>query len=587
MKAKGGSIMGQHREATPAGAGTAVDETTCIVAAPDVRAHGRRREDGEARRRQANLALLAEVTGDCLRLSSPHDIMQVVGARIGAHLGVALCLFVGVDEARDEATLDPAWRAPGVPDIPSVVRISDYTTHAFRHAARAGEVLVIHDTQADPRTRGGANAGLRPHAHVSVPFHRDGEWRFLLVVVDLQARQWRADEVALIRDLANRIFPCVERARAEQALGRSEEKYRRLFESISVGYCVGDVIFDPDGKAVDFVYRDSNPAATRLVGVELPGHRFSEFYAAYLDEWMELFGEVALHGGTRRKEIYAHPLQTWLDISVFRVEDAPGAQVAMIFEDITARRQAEAALRELNATLEARVAARTAELVESERQLRRATSLLTMAEQEERTRISQVLHDDLQQQLHSVQMKLGVVRQQAGRGDTGKAMQSVAEAEQWIHQAVQITRQLTVDLSPPILKSEGLAEALAWLITQMREKHDLHVDLKAEDHPRLPQPMRVLVFQIVRELLFNIVKHAGTDHAAIGLRGDADGVIVSVRDDGRGFELADAMPAHPAGGFGLPSVRERLALFGGRLEIESAPGAGTRVVLWLPVRVTR
>jgi PAS domain S-box-containing protein len=539
----------------------------------------------DASRHQANLALLAEVTGDCLRLSSPDEIMQVVGAKIGAHLDVALCLFVDINQARDEARLDPAWRAAGVPEVPRTVRISDYTSEAYRQAARAGETLVIHNTQTDPRTRGDANARRAPRAHVGVPFHRDGEWRFLMAVVDLRAREWRDDEVALIRDLANRIFPCVERARVEQALRESEQKYRTLFESISDGYCVGDVIFDCEGQPVDLVYLDSNPAAFRLTGVEFAGRRFSEIYPEYQGKWISLFSEVALDGGARRMEVFARALSTWLELSVCKVGGPQSRRVAVFFKDITGRKQTEAALHELNATLEARVDARTAALVESERQLRRATSLLIMAEQGERSRISQVLHDDLQQQLHSVQMKLGMVRQQALRGDVDKVMRSVADAEAWINQAVQITRQLTVDLSPPILKSEGLAEALAWLVTQMREKHGLQVQLLAEAHPRLPEAIRVLVFQIARELLFNVVKHAGTDHAWVELRGDADGVIVSVRDEGKGFEMdTDAAHARRVDGFGLPSVRERLALFGGKLEIESSPGAGTRVVLWLPLR---
>lgn len=564
------------------------DTLDAVAAAPRARtSSGRRREDAEVRR-QANLALLAEVTGECLRLSSPDEIMQVVGARIGAHLGVSLCLFVDIDEARDEATLDPAWRAPGIPEIPRVVRISDYTGEAFRRLARAGETLVVCNTRTDPRTRGRAREEIPPRAHVSVPFHRDGEWRFLLVVADVQAREWRADEVALIRDLANRIFPCVERARVEQALRESERKYRDLFESITDGYCIGDVVFDENGRAVDIVYLDSNPAAARLTGVEFAGRRFSELYPEYQAKWIALFADVATTGEPRRMELFARALSTWVDLSVFKVGDAQSRRVAVFFKDITARKKTEAALHELNATLEARVDERTAELVESERQLRHATSLLTMAEQEERSRISQVLHDDLQQQLHSVQMKLGFARQWAARGNVDQAMRSVAEAEAWIGQAVQITRQLTVDLSPPILKSEGLAEALAWLVTQMREKHGLDVLLVADDHPRLPEAMRVLAFQIVRELLFNVVKHAGTDHAAIELRGDAESVIVSVRDEGRGFVFDPAAErTRGTNGFGLPSVRERLALFGGRLEIESAPGAGTRVVLWLPVRISR
>lgn len=251
------------------------------------------------------------------------------------------------------------------------------------------------------------------------------------------------------------------------------------------------------------------------------------------------------------------------------------------------RAKAEAALRALNETLEQRVAERTAELHESRERLRHVASLLTMAEHEERRRISHILHDDLQQQLYSVQMKLSSARHRDQAGDLPAAQRCLAEAEQWLHECIEITRRLSVDLSPPILKGEGLAEALGWLVRQMKELHGIDVELVAEHSFCLSdRDMRLLLFQVVRELLFNTVKHAGTDRATVELHEEDGGLVVCIRDEGRGFDVAaTAARAGRGGGLGLFSVRERLALFGGSLEVLSALGQGTRITVTVPVQL--
>lgn len=260
-----------------------------------------------------------------------------------------------------------------------------------------------------------------------------------------------------------------------------------------------------------------------------------------------------------------------------------GAHVASI---AIAKCRAEQALIELNASLERRVSERTAELEDSERELRRVASMLSMAEHAERRRISQILHDDLQQQLHSIQMKLAAARAAIEHGDRDASIRHLDTAEAWCGEGVEITRRLTVDLSPPIMKSEGLVEALEWLVTQMREMHGLAVDVSRDrELPRPDGATRVLIYQIVRELLFNIVKHAGTERGRIELRRRDDMLDVCVLDHGNGFDPAAAR--HPragrAGGFGMASAGERLAMLGGSMEIDSTPGLGTRVVLHVPV----
>lgn len=232
--------------------------------------------------------------------------------------------------------------------------------------------------------------------------------------------------------------------------------------------------------------------------------------------------------------------------------------ILLTIEDVTKRRQAETQLRQL-------------------------ASRLTLAEQAERHRLSQLLHEDVQQILYAIQLKLGFVNQSI---ETGQREQLRGQAEQTIaliDEAIAKIRQLSVDLSPPVLPHEGLAEALGWLVTQMRELHGLRVEVEAEQRFRLAdEGLRMLLFQIIRELLFNVVKHAATHQAKVTLRQEADQLVIGISDDGRGFEV-EPVEAGRGNGLGLHSVRERLGLIGGHMAIVSKPGDGTQIIISVPV----
>ena len=152
------------------------------------------------------------------------------------------------------------------------------------------------------------------------------------------------------------------------------------------------------------------------------------------------------------------------------------------------------------------------------------------------------------------------------------------EVEQLLDESIAASRSLTTELSPPILHDAGLNDGLDWLARRMADKHGLFVELSLEaTSSPLAEDVKILLFESVRELLFNAVKHSRSRSATIGARLVDGQLQVLVSDQGAGFDPKAIPPAGEAGGgFGLFSIRERLELIGGRLEIESAPGTGSR-----------
>ncbi len=231
-----------------------------------------------------------------------------------------------------------------------------------------------------------------------------------------------------------------------------------------------------------------------------------------------------------------------------------------------------------------RLAIQAADLEEKNQQVRELASALTLAEQRERRRISQILHDNVQQMLYGIQMRAHLIGLDSDPSAESEVQGHIEEIDFLVKAAIQATRTLTVELSPPILKDEGLSDVFRWLASQMYETHALWVELDCDDSCQAPnEDLRVLLFQLVRELLFNIVKHAGILQARIKLFRYNDKVIIEVTDKGKGFDAETVARMSRASGFGLYSVRERLALFDGRLEIRSNPGNGTTVRITTPL----
>jgi PAS domain S-box-containing protein len=258
-------------------------------------------------------------------------------------------------------------------------------------------------------------------------------------------------------------------------------------------------------------------------------------------------------------------------------------------EEEKLRLRAEEALIEAKNELEDRVRERTRELeelnVELEtraHELRMLASELTLAEERERRRLAQVLHDNLQQLLVAARLRV----ESLGKRVEAEALRfEAAQIMELIGQSIAASRLLTVELSPPVLYEAGLVAGLNWLSGWMKDKHGLEVEVDAkEPMGTLPEELHLLVFRAVRELLFNVVKHAGVDRAKVTVERSGEGTVrLVVEDEGRGLKPRAVAPETSATSFGLSSIRQRLSLFDGNMEIESGPDRGTKVTVTVPI----
>jgi len=219
-----------------------------------------------------------------------------------------------------------------------------------------------------------------------------------------------------------------------------------------------------------------------------------------------------------------------------------------------------------------------------QRQLRSLASKLSLTEEKDRRRIATDLHDHIGQNLAVSKIKLGQLQNAVGNPQWSQALGEVREL---IERAIQYSRSLTSELSPPVLYELGFEAAVQWLLEKARKDHGLTTSFCDDGKPKpLSDEIRVVLFQAVRELLTNVAKHAQAREVNTLVFRESNAIRVEVNDDGVGFDEGEmSSNLHKKHAFGLFHIRERLDHLGGHFVVTSKPGYGTHIRLAAPLKV--
>ena len=392
-----------------------------------------------------------------------------------------------------------------------------------------------------------------------------------------------------------------ERKRIREALKVSEIRYRRVFETAKDGI----LILDADTGRIT----DANPFLQELLG-----YSRAELLGKMLWEIGPFRDIKASRGAFRRlqkKEYIRYdnlPLETkgrerrYVEF-VSNVYQENGTRVIQCnIRDITPRHNVEQILANTSKELERRVEERTAELMAANRlmkqmldegkraeeeigksreRLRNLSGRLQSLLEEERTRISREIHDELGQALTALKLDLSLTRRSLVSGGHSKQSAEIQECERAVNRIIRTMRKIATELRPGVLDELGVAAAIEWMAKDFQSRTGIGVKVDLQGVDKISDTAcATAIFRIVQEALTNVMRHAAASRVSVSLKKKGHNLIVEVRDNGIGIAEGRIIGSNS---YGLIGIRERVRLLGGEAVIRGKPGEGTLIRVTLPV----
>jgi len=437
---------------------------------------------------------------------------------------------------------------------------------------------VIHNDYASLNNRRGLPPGHVPIIREMVlPVIRGSEIVAIFGVGN-KPRDYTPEDVEVVSFLADLAWDIAERMRAEEALRKSRQMMMSVLDNFP------GVVFWKDRNSTylgcnrNFSQAAGLAEAAQIAGRndnELPWKNDAEHYLA--DD------RQVIESGVPKMNIvepllHADGRVAWFETCKVPLYDSDDTVIGVLgtSNDITERKLAEEALKKAHDELESRVRERT-------EQLSSLAAELSLVEERERRRIATELHDQVGQNLIMSKIRLGSLSPEQPAEQFAAVLGEIREQ---ITRSIEGIRTLTFQLSPPLLYEVGFEAAVEWLAEEFEGQHGLQVVFQ-DDGKRKPldQEEGVALYQMIRELLVNIVKHAKAKKVRIVVEKMADAVRIIVADDGSGIDgLQDPQLGKRNSGFGLFNIRQRIEYLGGELAIESKINGGSRVTLLFPLR---
>lgn len=425
-------------------------------------------------------------------------------------------------------------------------------------AASLGEPVWTSDYRVDPRLPHGPDYGtvaerLHMVAIAAVPMHGpEGDVVGTLSISFETAHDFAPEEIELLQALADQAAIAVLNSRLFERLRDSEARYRLLVDHAP------DLVFAVDARGHFTFLSETCERLTGWTSEELCGLHFAtvvhpnslpevegRFIALPPDPGAELrlrFLQLKRDGTASPVEVRARPI----------VHEGAVAGYQGAVRDVT-----------------------EFDRLEQDRRLHMAE----LAVAQERSRLARELHDSVTQALFSMTLTTHTVGMLLDRGDTAAALQRLTELEELQRDALGEMRALVFALRPASLDRDGLVQALRTYAAAIERRSRLPITLELDEVDRLPEDVEDALYRITQEALHNITKHARAGSARVRLVIRDRGVLLEVSDDGVGFDPA----AVPGGHLGVAGMRARAGLIGGRLEIESSAGQGTRLTVRLTI----